>query len=172
MAVDVPARRGIATERLQFEASDAGGDIEPGLSLHTDRLQSVSIRRTADQEVAAAADADGRVGADAAIVPGQFAASKPAVRRAHRPGESGLFGEAELDANPAHGCEVRLRPAAFALKHAFKAGHGADDEADILAALALQDAGAHRGQRVSAGDWRHQRRDGDAECRKARREWH
>src|SRR4051812_19421940 len=89
MPVDVPAR-GAKADGLQFEPCDACGDIEPGLSLHADRLQGVGIRRTADQEVAAAADADGGVGADAAIAAGQFAASKPAVRRAHRPGESGL----------------------------------------------------------------------------------
>src|SRR5882757_9857532 len=80
--VDVPAR-GAEADRLQFEAGDAGGDIEPGLSLHADRLQSVSVGRTADQEITAAAEADRGVGADAAITSSEIAAPKPAVRRTH-----------------------------------------------------------------------------------------
>src|SRR5437763_8812086 len=130
MPVDTSARRAEA-DRLQFKAGDAGGDVEPGLALHTDRLQGVSIRRTADQEIAAAANSDRGVGADAAIASGQFAAAKPAVRRIHRPGKLRLFGEAEIDADPAHGGDVRLGPAAFALEHAFEAGHRTDHKADI-----------------------------------------
>ncbi len=99
MPVDVPARRAEA-DRLQIEAGNAGGDIESGLSLQADRLQSVSIRRTTDQEIAATADSDRGVGTDAAIASGKFAAPKPAVRRIHRPGKPRLFGEAEIDANP------------------------------------------------------------------------
>ena len=42
----------------------------------------------------------------------------------------------------------------------------------ILAALTLQDAGAHRRQRIGARDRRDQRRDGDAEGGKAFRKKH
>ncbi len=43
------------------------------------------------------------------------------------------------------GREVGFGTAAFALEDAFEAGDRADHKADILAALALQDAGANRG---------------------------
>ena len=99
--------------RLQFDIRDAGRDIEPGLALQADRLQRVGILRTADQEIAAAADTDRRVGADAAIVAGEFAAAKPAGRRVHRPGELGLLGDAEIEAEPAHGRDIGFGTAAF-----------------------------------------------------------
>ena len=42
-------------DRLQFEAGDTGGDVQPGLALHADRLQRVGILRSAEQKIAAAA---------------------------------------------------------------------------------------------------------------------
>src|SRR5689334_24818891 len=63
-AMVVPART-VAVVRLQLEAGDTGGDIQPFLALHAKRLQRVGVGRTADQEVAAAADADRCIGADA-----------------------------------------------------------------------------------------------------------
>src|SRR5207248_10325022 len=77
-------------DRLQFDAGDPGRDIQPGLALHAERLQSVGIGRTADQKIAAKADADRRVGADAAVAAGKLAASEPSRRRVHRPGKPGL----------------------------------------------------------------------------------
>ena len=53
-------------DRLEVEIGDAGRDIQSGLALHAQRLQGVGILRTANQEVAAAADSDRRIGADAA----------------------------------------------------------------------------------------------------------
>src|SRR3982074_3474144 len=70
----------------------------------------------------------------------------------------------------APGGDVGLGTAPLALEHAFKAGHRADDEADILAALALQDAGANRRQRVGACDRCSERRDGNTDCRESH-EW-
>ena len=52
---------------LQLDLGDAGGDVQPGLALHADRLQGIGILRTADEEVAAEADADRCVGADTAV---------------------------------------------------------------------------------------------------------
>ena len=94
----MPART-VAVERLQLDVGNTGGDVQPGLALHADRLQRVGIRRTADQEVAATADADRRIGADAAVAAGKFAASEPAVRRIDRPGKLGLLGDAEIEAD-------------------------------------------------------------------------
>ena len=82
----VPRRRSaIAAERLQLEIGNPGGNVQPGLALHADRLQRVGIGRTTDQEIAAAADADRRVGADAAVTAGEVATANLAVRRAPPP---------------------------------------------------------------------------------------
>src|SRR5437879_866715 len=54
MPMAVPAR--IAAERLQLQIGDPGGNVQPGLALHAERLQCVGIGRTTDQEIAAAAD--------------------------------------------------------------------------------------------------------------------
>ena len=77
----MPATAMAEADRLELEAGDAGRDVEPGLALHADRLQRVGIARAADQEIAAAADADRRVGADAAI-----------KRRRARRGRAALVG--------------------------------------------------------------------------------
>ena len=53
-------------DRLELKAGDAGCDVKAGLALHADRLQCIGIRRAADQEIAATADADRCSGANAA----------------------------------------------------------------------------------------------------------
>ena len=163
MMVVVAARR--EPHRLQFDRGDAGRDVQPGLALQADRLQRVGIRRTADQEVAAAANSDRGVGADAAVIAGEIAIADPRGRRVHRPAQFGLIGDAEIEAKAADGCDIRLGPAAFALEHALQAGGRADDVADILAALALQDAGADGRHRVGAGERARERGDGNRKCR-------
>ena len=77
-------------DRLELEAGDTGRDIQSGLALHADRLQRIGVARTADQEIAAAADADRRIGADAAIGAREVAVAEPRVRRVDGPGELGL----------------------------------------------------------------------------------
>src|SRR6202790_840034 len=128
--------------RFRLDFGDAARDVQAGLALHAERLQRVGVLRTADQEVAAATNPDRSVGADAAVIAGEIARSNPPGRRIHRPAQPGLIGDAEIQAKSMHGCDVRFGAATLALKHAFEAGGRADDEADILAALALQDAGA------------------------------
>src|SRR6185437_3013608 len=118
--VMAPVRTG--SHRLEVETGDAGRDVQSGLALQADRLQRVGIGRTADQEIAAAADADRGVGADAAIAAGEFAAAEPVGRRIDGPGELGLVGDAEIEADAAHGGDIRLRPAAFAFEDALQAG--------------------------------------------------
>src|SRR5205814_804645 len=105
------------------------------------------------------------VGADATVTARERAAPDPAGRRSHRPAQPGLTGDAEIDAEAANGCDVRLGAAAFALEYAFKAGGRADNETDILAALALQNPGAklRLRHRVGACDRRNERRDRDGE---------
>src|SRR3954467_2951860 len=154
MAVMVPARTDVSAERLQLDIGNSGRHVQAGLALHAERLQREGIRGAADQEVAAAADADRRVGADAAVIAGEFAAADPGVRRVHRPRQLRLRGDAEIKAIAAHSGDIGFGATALALEYAFEAGHRADDEADILAALALQDAGANRRQRVGGSERR------------------
>ena len=82
--------------RLKLKARDASRDIQSGLPLHADRLQPIGIAGAADQEVAAAADADRRIGADAAIAAGKLAVSEPCGRRTDGPGDPRLRGDAEI----------------------------------------------------------------------------
>src|SRR5712672_1652035 len=130
MPADMPARTAMGEpDRLQLDIGYPGRDVQSGLALHADGLQRIGIRRAADQKIPAETDADGSVGTDATVVAREIAASKPARRRIHRPGKSGLIGEAE-----------------------------------ILAALTLQDTGAHRRQCIGACDRRHERGDRNTEC--------
>ncbi len=77
MPVNMPARTATRKpDRLQLDIGDPGRDIQSGLALHADRLQRVGIRRAADQKVAAKTDADGSVGADAAVIAREIAASQ------------------------------------------------------------------------------------------------
>jgi hypothetical protein len=107
MPVNVQARTATREpDRLQLDISDPGRDIQSGLALHADGLQRVGIPRTADQKVAAETDPNLRVGADAAVVAREIAATDPAGRCIDRPGKSGLIGEAEINAVPMDGCDV------------------------------------------------------------------
>src|SRR6267154_2305001 len=168
MPASVPARTTVLKpDRLQFEIGNPGGDVQPGLALHTEGLQRVGILRAADQKIATAADPDRRIGADATVIAREIAASHPAGRRIDRPGKFGLLGEADIQAIAADGCDIGFGTAAFAPEYTFEAGHRADDEADILATLALQDTGANRRQRIGACDRRNQRNDGNTKCRES-----
>src|SRR5260370_15429017 len=131
-------------DRLQFDIGYTGRDVQPGLALHADRLQRVGVRRTADQKIAAETDADRCIGADATVVAREFAASNPLRRCIHRPGEIGLASDTEIHPETADGRDIGFGTAALALEHAIEAGRRSDDEADILAALALQDTRTHR----------------------------
>jgi hypothetical protein len=86
MPVNVQARtatREPARLRVRYQQS------RPRHSTHTDGLQRVGIPRTADQKVAAETDPNRRVGAEAAVVAREIAATDPAGRCIHRPGKSG-----------------------------------------------------------------------------------
>src|ERR1700726_4371414 len=124
-------------DRFEVEVGNAGRDVKAGLPLHADRLQRVGIRRSADQEIAAAADAHRRIGTDAAVGAGELAAPEPAGRRIHRPGKSALFGDAEIEAEAAYGRHIGFGTAAVAAEHAFEARDRTDDKTDILSAPAL-----------------------------------
>src|ERR1700722_9376069 len=107
MPVMVPAARA-GPIRLQLDIGDAGRDVQPGLTLHADRLQRVGILWAADQKVATTADAHRGVGTDPTIIAGEIAASEPAARRVDRPGKPGLFGDAEIEAETADGGDIGI----------------------------------------------------------------
>src|SRR3982074_1116590 len=110
-------------DRLQFEIGDAGRDVQPGLTLHTERLQRVGILRATDQKIAAPADADRCVSPDTTVIAREIAVSNPAGRCVHRPGKPRLAGEADIHPVAADGCDIRFRPAAFALEYTFETRH-------------------------------------------------
>src|ERR1700730_10131080 len=155
--------------RLDFDGGYSGRDVQPGLALHADGLQRVGIGRTTDQKVAAETQPDRGVDADATVIAREIAAADPVGRRSHRPGQLGLVGDTEIDANPADGRDVRFGTLALALEHTFEAGRRAHHEADILAALALQDTRLilRLRHRVGACERRSERGDGDTKCRKS-----
>src|SRR5262245_52661284 len=119
MTAMMPATMMSKNHRLELEAGDACRHVQSGLTLHTDRLQRVSVARSAHQEIATAADADRCVGADAAILTGEPAETEPRGRRGDGPGELRLRGDADVDADAPHRRDVGLGPAARALEHAF-----------------------------------------------------
>src|SRR5260370_27107308 len=86
MPVNMPARTATREpDRLQLDVGYPGRDIQSGLALHADWLQRGGSRLAADQKVAAKTDADGSVGADAAVIAREIAASNLPRRRIHRP---------------------------------------------------------------------------------------
>src|SRR6201996_8447803 len=159
----MPAAAMAEGDRLELDAGDAGRDIQSGLALHADRLQRIGIARTADQEVAAPAAADRRIGADAAIGAGEFAEAEPRGWCVNGPYELRLRGDAEIDADAPHGREIGLGPPAGALEHAFEVGDGTHDEADMLSATAIEDARLHGRNRLCAGNGANECSGGDEE---------
>ena len=76
---DVPVGPSCANHRLQFDVGDAGRDIQPGLALHADGLQRIGIGGPPTRKLPPNADPDRRIGADAAVIAGEIAASDPGV---------------------------------------------------------------------------------------------
>src|SRR5581483_5923024 len=163
----MPAAAMAEADRLELDAGNARRDIQSGLALHADRLQRIGVARTADQEVAAAADADRRIGADAAIGAGESAEAEPRGGCVNGPDELCLRGDAEIDADAPHGRDIGLGPPAAALEHAFEVSDGTHDEADILSAAAFEDARLHGRNRPCAGNGANERSGGDEENRKS-----
>ena len=162
MMVPVPAAMP-EFNRLEVEAGDARRHIQSGLALQADRLQSVGIVRATDQEIAAAANAYRRIGADAAIGAGEFAKAEPRGWCVNGPDELRLRGDAEIDADAPHGRNIGLGPPAGALEHAFEVSDGTHDKADILSAAAFEDARLHGRNRLCADNGANERSGGDEE---------
>src|SRR4051812_31546260 len=129
--------------RGQVELHDAARNVQAGLALHADRLQRVRIGGTANQEVAAEADANRRIGANAAVAAGQRAARHAGGRSERRPLHGGVVGEAEIEAEAADVGDITFGAAAGTLEYAVQGRIRTDDEADVLASAALEHANLH-----------------------------
>src|SRR3569623_1822817 len=126
--------------RAQLEVHDTAGDVEAGLALQAEGLQREGVGRTANQEVAAAADADRGIAANAAVAAGQVTRTDLGGRGMHAPAEIGLAGRTEFDAEAADGGNITFGTTAAALEHAIEVGRGRQDLADIRTAVAAKNA--------------------------------
>ena len=116
IATVIASRRQL--HRFEFERGHPGGDIQSGLPLHADWLQRVGIRGTAEQEVAAEAQPDRRIGADATKIASEFAAPDLRDRRIDCPSQPGLACNAEIQSEASDGCDIGFGTVPFALEHA------------------------------------------------------
>src|ERR1700727_3540109 len=103
--------------RAKLEALQSGRDVEAALALHAQRLQRDRIVGTADQHIAADADADRRAALRAGVIARQIARPEPRDRRPDAPGQRGFLGDAEIDADLANGRDIAI------LRHAVDAQH-------------------------------------------------
>ncbi len=127
--------------RAQADVDDAGNGGKTGLALEAERLQRIGIGGTTHQEVCTDADTDGRIGAEAAVLAGERARSDAVGRGVDGPGEAGLLGDAEVETVAMNAGDVRLGIAAvIAAEDALQLGRRTDDEADVLTALAFENA--------------------------------
>src|SRR5882757_343191 len=141
--------------RPQFQAFQSGRDADADLALHAERLQRDRIVRSADQRVAADADAERRAALRTGVVAGKVARPKPRHRRKHAPGQHRLLGDAEIESDLADGRDIAVFRHALGAQHAAEIGHRADDEPDTGAAAAFENANLHalhRLLRVGPGD--------------------
>src|SRR6478752_8101558 len=98
----------LLTARAQFQALEAGGDVEADLALHAERLQRDRIVGAADQHIAAEADTDRGAALRTGVGAGEVARSEPVYRREHTPGECRFLGDAEVEADLANGRDVTV----------------------------------------------------------------
>src|ERR1700761_2472669 len=85
--------------RPQFQALQARSDAETDIALDAQRLQRDGFVRAADQDIGAETEADGGAAVDTGIVAGEIALPEPRRRRIHAPGQPGLLGDADIDAD-------------------------------------------------------------------------
>ena len=138
--------------RTQIDVGNACGDVEAGLPLQAERLQREGIVRTANQQVAAEADADRSVGANAAEMTGEIAASDLIGRRVNGPGKTGLLGETKVETDTIDPGDVRFGATRRAFENALHFSAGSNDEADVWATLARQHADLQLRLRVCRGE--------------------
>src|ERR1700733_4778482 len=118
------------TSGTQFQAFKSGGDVQANLALQAQRLQRDRIVGTADQHVAAGADADRGAALRAGIIAGEIAGSQAPDGGKHAPGKRRFLGDAEIDADLADGRDVAIFRHALDTQHATEIGYRTDDETD------------------------------------------
>src|SRR5947207_2392316 len=126
--------------RAKFQALKPGGHAQADLALNAERLQRDRIVRTADQHVAAQADADRRAALRAGVGARQIARPEPRDRRIDAPCQRGLLGDAKIQADLADSRDIAVFRHALDAQHAAEIGNGADDETDARAAATFEDA--------------------------------
>jgi hypothetical protein len=126
--------------RLQCETDDAAGHVETGLALQTDRLEREGVGRASDEKVAAAADTDGSIAADAAVIAAQLARSDAGNRCRNAPAEFCLLGSTQFNAIATDLRHVGIRATAFSVENTLKLGRRGDNHADVRTAVATKDA--------------------------------
>jgi hypothetical protein len=92
----------------QLEAGNAHCDIEAGLPLETQWLQSEGVLGTADQRIGIAAYADRGAGCNPAVAAGEIAWADPPGRREYCPHHRGSLREADIETEPAYETIVRI----------------------------------------------------------------
>src|SRR6516165_8143052 len=113
--------------RPKFQTLQTRGDVDADLALHAQGLQRDGIVGTANQHIAADADADRGASLRARVVAGEIAWPEAGDRRIDRPAERRLLGAAEI-------------------------GHRAHDEADAGTAAAFEHADPHTRRLLRIGD--------------------
>ena len=88
-------------------------------------------------------DTERRTSLRAGVVAGEIAGPEQFHGRKDAPGERGLLGDAEIDADLANGGDITILRPAIDAKYATEIGYGADDEADARPAAAFENADLH-----------------------------
>src|SRR6516165_3385973 len=138
--------------RPKFQTLQTRGDVDADLALHAQGLQRDGIVGTANQHIAADADADRGASLRARVVAGEIAWPEAGDRRIDRPAERGLLGDTEIDANFADGGDIAVLRHALDTEHAAEIGHRAHDEADAGTAAAFEHADPHTRRLLRIGD--------------------
>src|SRR4051812_1562938 len=142
--------RRVSTSRAEFQALEAGGDVEADLALHAERLERDRIVGAADQHVAAETDTDRGAALRTGVVAGEVARAEPVHRREHAPRQSRLLCDADIQTDLADRRNVTVVRQTIDAQHATEMGHRSHDEAHAGAAAAFEHAHLHH-PRLRAG---------------------
>lgn len=129
----------------QLKSRHRGNDIEAGLALQAQRLQSERIVESADQPVGAAADAHGRTGRGADITAVQCALPNTGGQREDGPTEDHVIAKPDLGAEALYVGLIMLRGTAGSRREdAIECARRKDNKTRIALAPAAQLAGLDR----------------------------
>src|SRR4029077_5212678 len=93
----------------QTDRSDAGSDVEPGITFDADRLQRDRAVGAANQHIGAGPYPDGGAAGGADIIAVERTGSQIGGRREHRPHQNTALGIADIDAELVDGAGIVFR---------------------------------------------------------------